>query len=169
VALLTCRRAGRRKKCLLLRGPPASANADELLWTYRHIDEDRGASHNGRRSTGWNFTPTKFNFFAGSCPRKRDRASRKDWISPSFRETRLERGGGRKGERRENRIAKRSGVDCAEAARHRVVGKGRRRATNGRGLFSLKERKMRIPCAEAELLNIKVSEFRGASKVHSKT
>jgi len=35
--------------------------------------------------------------------------------------------------------------------------------------FSVKERKMRIPCAEAELLNIKVSKFRGASKVHSKT
>lgn len=33
------------------------------------------------RSTGWNFTPTKFNFFASSCPRKRDRASRKNWIS----------------------------------------------------------------------------------------
>jgi hypothetical protein len=75
----------------------------------------------------------------------------------------------RHGRRRENRTAERSGVDCAEAARHRVVEEGRRRATNGRGLFPLKERKMRIPCAEAELLNIKVSEFRGASKVHSKT
>jgi len=57
-------------------------------------------------------------------------------------------------------------VDCAEVARHSEWGG---ETPDGRGLFPLKERKMRIPCAEAELLNIKVSEFRGASKVHSKT
>ncbi|EZA48418.1 hypothetical protein X777_13808 [Ooceraea biroi] len=46
----------------------------------RNVFERVTMASNGR-STGWNFTPTKFNFFGSSCPRKRDRASRKDWIS----------------------------------------------------------------------------------------
>lgn len=127
------------------------------------------------RSTGWNFTPAEFNFFASSCPKKRDRASRKDWISSlsAMRDEGTVVGVGGRGRKRqccsrrhENRTAGCSGVNCA---RGWVGGEGNISYTNGRGLFSLKERKMRIPCAEAELLNIKVSEFRGASKVHSKT
>lgn len=53
---------------------------------------------------GWNFTPTKFNFFASSCPRKRDRMSRKDWISSlNVRNGAARRGGGDDGRRsREN-------------------------------------------------------------------
>lgn len=64
-------------------GLPTPANADELLWTGCHVDEkrERVTMPGNGRSTGWNFTSTKFNFFASSCPRKRDRASRKDWIS----------------------------------------------------------------------------------------
>lgn len=76
-------RSRKEKENVFCRGLPAPANADELLWTEHHVDEGREQvtmPGNGR-STGWNFTPTKFNFFASSCPRKRDRTSRKDWIS----------------------------------------------------------------------------------------
>lgn len=76
-------RSRKEKENVFRRGLPAPANADELLWTERHVDEGREQvtmPGNGR-STGWNFTLTKFNFFASSCPRKRDRTSRKDWIS----------------------------------------------------------------------------------------
>lgn len=112
------------------------------------------------RSTGWNFTPVKFNFFASSCPKKRDRASRKDWISN------LGVGDGGAGETMVDTVR----IVVRGFARTQAVEVRREHVrTNGRGLFPLKERKMRIPCAEAELLNIKVSKFRGASKVHSKT
>lgn len=88
-------RSRKEKENVFCRGLPAPADADELLWTERHVDEGRKQvtmPGNGR-STGWNFTPTKFNFFASSCPRKRDRTSRKDWIS-SLNVRNGEEGGG---------------------------------------------------------------------------
>lgn len=87
-----------------------------------------GARHNGRqRAFDWMEFHSDENLISSraSCPRKRDRASRKDWIS-SLSATRDEGpadgangGRGERGatRRRENRTAGRSGVDCARSAR----------------------------------------------------
>lgn len=101
-------RSRKEKENVFCCGLPASANADELLWTEHHVDEGREQvtmPSNGR-STGWNFTP-KFNFFASSCPRKRDRTSGKDWISTTLTSETEGREGSDSCRNRENRTERR--------------------------------------------------------------